>query len=229
MSTTLARATTAMPAPLVRHLRSWAGAIPARPGLAVVANPRVARPGWNGRPELLTGLVAPSGAAVVSLPPGVAYAAGSLLGDDGPLDVLPALLGRPDVSVERRVYRWTTSPADLPRIGRWRPADHPAVPAWLRPFGGHVLVAEDSRGEHLAGVGIKRHDSVVHELAVGTVEHVRGHGFARLLVAQAAAGLLSRGVVPTYRHVPGNAASARVAEAVGFVDAGWQSLALSDS
>jgi GNAT superfamily N-acetyltransferase len=220
---------TEIPSALVRHLRGWAGAIPTRPGLTVVANPRVARAGWDGRPELLTGLVAPSGAAVVSVPPDVAYAAGSLLGDDGPLDVLPALLGRPNVAVERRVYRWTTAPAELPRIGTWRPADHPAVPAWLRPFGGHVLVAEDSSGEHLAGVGIKWHDSLVHELAVGTQEHARGHGFARLLVAQAAAALLARGVVPTYLHVPGNEASARVARAVGFVDHGWQSLALEGS
>ena len=137
--------TAQMPTPLIRHLRSWAGAVPTRAGVAIIANPRVAQLGWNGRPELLTGLVSPEGGCVVSLPPGPAYAAASLLGDSGPVDVLPALLGQPERSVERRVYRWTTRPADLPRIGTWLPADAPDVPAWLRPFGGEVLAAVDSR------------------------------------------------------------------------------------
>jgi GNAT superfamily N-acetyltransferase len=218
-----------MPAPLVRHLRSWAGAVPSRPGVAVIANPRVARGGWDGRPELLTGLVDPTGNCVVSLPPDAAYAATTLLGDDGPLDVLPALLGMPDRTVERRVYRWTTAAPALPRIGQWLPAAHPDVPEWLRPFGGDVLVAVDARGQHLAGVGIKRHDNLVHELSVGTVPEARGQGLARLLVAQAAAGLLARGVVPTYLHLPDNEPSARVAAAAGFADRGWNSLALNGS
>lgn len=216
----------AMPAALVRHLRSWAGAVPSRPGVTVVANPRVARGGWDGRPELLTGLVDPIGACVVSLPPGAAYAATTLLGDDGPLDVLPALLGMPDRTVERRVFRWTTSPTELPRIGEWRHATHPAVPQWLRPFGGRVLVVEDARGHHLAGVGIKRHDHLVHELAVATAPEARGLGLARHLVAQAAASVLERGLIPTYQHLPDNVASARVATAAGFAERGWSALAL---
>jgi GNAT superfamily N-acetyltransferase len=151
------------------------------------------------------------------------------LGDDGPLDVLPALLGLPERSVERRVYRWTTAPAELPHIGTWLPATHPDVPGWLRSFGGQVLVAVDARGRHLAGVGIKRHDRLVHELSVGTEPHARGRGLARLLVAQAAAHLLAQGVVPTYLHVSDNEASARVAMAAGFPDHGWRSLALDGS
>lgn len=225
----VASLTTAMPAPLERHLRSWAGAVPRRPGLSIVANRRVARPGWDGLPELLTGLESPSGGVVVSLPPEVAFTASTLLGDDGPLHVLPALLARPDLEVERRVYRWTTRPAELPRIGRWRAADHPAVPAWLKPFGGLVLVAEDADGRHLAGVGIKRHDALVHELSVGTEPHARGRGLARCLVAQAAAALIEQEVIPTYLHLPDNTASARVAESAGFALTGWHSLALQGS
>ena len=227
MTVTLLSAT--MPVPLARHLRSWAGAVPTRSGLVVIANPRVERAGWDGRPELLTGLVDPAGRCVVSLPPDAAYAATTLLGTDGPVDVLPALLGMPERTVERRVYRWTTAPAELPRIGHWLPATHPDVPEWLRPFGGDVLVATDARGTHLAGVGIKRHDHLVHELSVGTVPEARGRGLARLLVAQAAASLLSRGIVPTYLHLPDNDASARVATAAGFPDRGWNSLALNGS
>lgn len=219
----------APPRQLVAHLRSWAGAMPTRPGVTVIANPRVARPGWNQRPELLTGLVDPDGKCVVSLPPDPARCASTLLGDDGPLDVLPALLGLPERSVERRVYRWTTAPAELPHIGAWIPATHPDTPDWLRPFGGRVLVAVDARGRHLAGVGIKRHDRLVHELSVGTEPHARGRGLARLLVAQAASDLLARGVIPSYVHLPANMASARVARAAGFRDLGWQSLAMDGS
>lgn len=221
--------TAQMPTPLLRHLRSWAGAVPSRPGVAIIANPRVAQPGWDGRPELLTGLVSPEGGCVVSLPPGPAYAATSLLGGDGPIDVLPALLGLPERSVELRVYRWTTHPAVLPHIGTWVPADAPDVPAWLRPFGGEVLAAVDARGRHLGWVGIKRHDALVRELAVVTAPEARGLGIARALVAQAASAVLASGAIPTYLHVPENLASARVAEAAGFVDRGWHSLALNGS
>lgn len=226
---TVALLTATMPAPLVRHLRSWAGAVPSRPGVTVVANSRVSRPGWDGRPELLTGLVSPEGGCVVSLPPGAAYAATTLLGEDGPLDVLPALIDLPQRSVERRVYRWTTEPTDLPQIGTWLPAHAPDVPDWLHPFGGHVLTALSPHGRQLAWVGIKRHDALVHEVAVTTAPEARGLGLARALVAQAARAVLDAGAVPTYLHLPDNVASARVAESAGFADQGWHSLALDGS
>ena len=218
-----------MPVPLIHHLRSWAGAVPSRPGVTIIANSRVSRPGWDGRPELLTGLVKPEGECVVSLPPGAAYTASTLLGHDGPLDVLPALIGLPERCVERRVYRWTTRPADLPQVGTWLPADAPDVPEWLRPFGGDVLTALDSRGRQLAWVGVKRHDALVRELSVVTAPAARGLGIARALVAQAASAVLAAGAIPTYLHLPGNVASARVAEAAGFIDHGWHSLALDGS
>ena len=72
----------------------------------------------------------------------------------------------------------------------------------------------------------KQHDLWGHELAVVTEEALRGRGIARRLVAQAARRVLSDGAVPTYLHAFDNAASARVAEAAGFADRGWQFLTL---
>jgi predicted GNAT family acetyltransferase len=82
----------------------------------------------------------------------------------------------------------------------------------------------DSGGGYVAGVGLKRHDGFVHEIAVGTDEAARGKGLARRLVAQAARELLARGVTPTYMHDPANLASARVADAAGFPDRVWTAL-----
>ena len=47
-------------------------------------------------------------------------------------------------------------------------------------------------------------------------------GLARRLVAQAARRLLTDGATVTYLHDPANTASARVADACGFPDRGWQ-------
>jgi predicted GNAT family acetyltransferase len=91
----------------------------------------------------------------------------------------------------------------------------------LAPFNGPRLVAFDDDGRPIAGVGIKVHDRFGRELAVVTDEGARGRGLARRLVATAARRVLADGAVPTYLHAPDNAASARVAEAVGFADRGW--------
>jgi len=98
------------------------------------------------------------------------------------------------------------------------------VPAWLRPFGGEVLLALDEDGTHLAGVGVKRHAPGLDELAVVTDERARGRGLARRLVAQAARALRARGADVLYLHAPDNEASARVARASGFPDTGWSVL-----
>ena len=82
-------------------------------------------------------------------------------------------------------------------------------------------ISRDESGAIIASVGIKTHDAVGHELAVVTEEGARGKGLARRLVATAARRILDDGGVPTYLHEPSNTASARVAEAVGFVDQGW--------
>lgn len=105
------------------------------------------------------------------------------------------------------------------------PAADPAVPSWLRPFGGQVLVVREE-GHYVAGLGIKRHDSLGMEVAVATEEAWRGRGLARALVSRAADAILRGGGVPIYLHARGNAASARVAEASGFADRGWFILGL---
>jgi GNAT superfamily N-acetyltransferase len=146
-------------------------------------------------------------------------------------EALPLHLGLENKWVYRATYRWSIAPspaAVAPDVGAWVPVTDERLPEWLRPFGGNALVtfADDAGGAYLAGVGLKRHDAYVHEIAVGTAEAARGRGLARRLVAQAARELLASGVIPTYLHEPGNVPSARVAEAAGFPDRGWTALGL---
>jgi GNAT superfamily N-acetyltransferase len=223
----------ALPESLVAHLTSWTGgwppAIPAR----ITGTPRNATPGWDGQIHPLTGVVDPAGRALIGVPPdreAAAKAAADRAGNDldALLDALPALLGRPSNRVYAGTFRWTTAPAPLADVGEWVEADDPVVPDWLRPFGGRVLLARDTDGSYLAGVGIKRHDVNGHELSVGTEPEARGRGLARRLVAQAARALLDAGIVATYLHDPANVASARVADAAGFPDLGWRVLGMFD-
>jgi GNAT superfamily N-acetyltransferase len=223
-----------LPGPVASHFRSWAGYTSRTARLRVVAHQPNALPGWSGRPNLLTGVVDPGGHATVAVPVRFQVRA--------PLDAhltrdqlaaaaagIPALLGRPGEHVEQVALRWTVAPADLPSVGTWVAVDDPRLPSWLRPFGGPALCALDAAGHAVAGVGIKRHDRWVHELAVVTEPAARGQGLARCLVAQAARHLLDRGIVPTYLHAVGNVASARVAEAAGFPRNGWCALLLSSA
>lgn len=145
------------------------------------------------------------------------------------LAVLPELLGHPERGTFTATFRWTLAPAPLPDAGTWHDADGPDVPDWLRPFGGQVLLTHDDDGQWLAGVGIKRHDRHGHELAVVTQPAANGRGLARRLVAQAARHVLDHGTIPTYMHDPANLASARVAVAAGFTDAGWTSFGLRET
>jgi GNAT superfamily N-acetyltransferase len=212
----------ALPPRLVEHLRSWVGAWPPEGRLQVVANPRRAEPGWDGRVAPVIGIATSTGDAVVGVLPAVADAAAAVAADgdlDDLLAAIPGLLGRRGVG-GRGVFRWTTTPTDLPDVGIWLPFDDSRVPQWLRPFGGEVLVVLD-RDRYVAGVGIKRHDPAGHELAVGTQEAARGRGLARRLVSQAARRVLADGAVPTYLHAPDNIASAKAADAAGFPDLGW--------
>jgi GNAT superfamily N-acetyltransferase len=211
------------PARLVEHLRSWAGAWPSeRDGVTVVANPRNALPGWDGEAHPVTGVVDAQGRGVLGIPPATYDLLGSTESDiDTVTGELPQLLGRPELEVYRAIFRWSTSPADLPDVGDWVDITHPALPDWLKPFGGAALVVLDAEGAYLAGVGLKRHDEAGWEIAVGTEPAARGQGLARRLVAQAAREVLERGAVPTYFHDPDNVASAAVADAAGFPDRGW--------
>lgn len=220
-----------LPAQLVAHLTSWIGDWPPTLPPTIVGNARNERPGWDGDVHPVTGVVDQTGAAVIGVPQGSLDAVVAALGDrSAPLDVLmqelPTLLGRPDHRVFAGVFRWSTTPADLPDAGDWVAADDPSVPDWLRPFGGQVLIARDENGGYLAGVGIKRHDAHGHEVSVGTEPAARGRGLARRLVAQATRRVVAEGRVATYLHDPANIASARVADAAGFPDRGWQVLGM---
>ena len=210
---------------LDRHLRHWLGAWPPESMLTVVGSERRTEPGWDGTVRPFAGIATPHG-TILSVPPDRAAAvreAGSTL--EELLDAVPQALGQPGAVVGRGVYRYSLAPAAVELIGEWVPADAPDVPAWLRPFGGEVLVVRDG-GKYVAGLGIKRHDEVGMEVAVATDEAWRGRGLARALVARATAAILRGGGVPIYLHGRGNAASARVAEAAGFPDQGWFILGL---
>ena len=210
---------------LDRHLRHWLGAWPPQSMLTVVGSERRTEPGWDGTVRPFAGLTTPHG-TIMSVPPERAdavRAAGTTLEEI--LDAVPDALGQPGAVVGRGVYRYAVAPAAVEPVGEWVPADAPDVPAWLRPFGGEVLVVREG-GMYVAGLGIKRHDEVGMEVAVATEEAWRGRGLARALVARATASILRRGGVPIYLHGRGNAASARVAEAAGFPDRGWFILGL---
>jgi GNAT superfamily N-acetyltransferase len=222
---------TGLPVVLRQHLIGWAGALPTAAELLVVAHAPNAQPGWDGRPQLLTGIADPAGRTVVAVPPAAADELVS--GLDGPraarrLEKLPGSLGRAGCTVERVAFRWTEAPADLPDAGVWVDTTSPRLPDWLRPFGGQALVTFDDHGDYLAGVGVKRHDRFGHEISVGTEPQARGQGLGRRLVAQAARHILDQGRIPTYLHTFDNLASSRVAAAAGFPDLGWSALMLSD-
>lgn len=206
---------------MAAHLRTWLGRWPGDGhGLTVVGSDARVRPGWDGTPHPLIGVSA-AGSGVLSVPPASVAAVTALLARGGDPRDIPAvadLAGR----WFSGVFRWTTAPAALPDAGSWVQATDPSVPPWMRPFGAEVLVVLDpDSGEHLAGVGIKRHDRYGHELAVVTAPAARGRGLAKRLVAQAARRVLDEGAVPTYLHARDNEGSARVAQAAGFADLGW--------
>ncbi|MEV0230447.1 GNAT family N-acetyltransferase [Nonomuraea sp. NPDC050786] len=217
---------------LTEHLVRRLGAWPPDREFDIVGEPGRARPGWDGRLHPVLGVATPE-RGVLSVPPQHAdpimrrYLA---LGNVAALlPQLPDLVGHPERGWFTAVYRWTANPAPLPEPGVWVSAADPEVPAWLRVFGGDVLVARDPEtGAHLAGVGVKRHDSYGHELAVVTVPEARGRGLARGLVAQAARRVLDEGAMPTYMHAFGNQASAAVAAAAGFPSHGWTAYGLTE-
>lgn len=215
------------------HLRAWLGAWPPQRGLELIVWPGRDEPGWDGGLWSGLGVESPEG-TVLSLSPAIVPDPRALdpervlaaLRSPDAAGAVPAALGRPDLSLTRAAFRWSASPAALPRIGDWVDRDDPRLPPWLRPFNGGALVAWGDRGEVAAGVGIKRHNPHGHELAVGTEPAHRSRGLARMLVAQAARRVLADGAVPLYLHEAANVASARVAAATGFPDRGWCVIAL---
>jgi len=210
---------------LHRHLQAWLGAWPPASKVTVVGCDCRIEPGWDGTVRPFAGVTTPQG-TVLSVPPDRVddvHGAGATLEDI--LDAVPHALGHPGAVVGRGIYRYSVSPAAVAPIGEWVSADDPDVPAWLRPFGGQVLVVREE-GRYVAGLGIKRLDALGSEVAVATEEAWRGRGLARALVSRAAAKILREGGVPVYLHGRGNVASARVAEASGFPDRGWSILGL---
>jgi RimJ/RimL family protein N-acetyltransferase len=220
---------------LMAHLRGWLGAWPPRRDVDVVAADVRDRPAWDGRITPLVGVGTPE-RALLSVTPARADEVRRVAGplhDDKVRAAIVRAVGAEGSVIGRGVFRWSTDvpSADvLPDAGEWVSPGDPRVPRWLRPFNyGALLIAWDRDGAYGAGVGIKRHDDVGHEIAVGTSEHLRGRGLARRLVAQAARRVLAEGNLPTYLHDPANTASARVADAAGFRDRGWSVYGLFDT
>lgn len=212
-------------------LTGWLGGWPPDLPVAVVADPEPQAAGWDGGARGVAGVVDPSGRALVRVPPEVAARLGRPADVPALLEALPGAVARPGTA-GLGVLRWADGvpgPEQVPDAGVWLPASladvgDARVPAWLRPFGGQVLVALDDAGAHLAGVGIKRHTPQLSEVAVVTAEAARGRGLARRLVAQAARAELDAGRSVLYLHAPDNTASARVADASGFPSRGWRVL-----
>lgn len=197
---------------LERFLEEWLGRWPPTSPRDVVAWPLRAEPTWDGVVKPIQGVADGAGRWVVSTTDdrlAAADPAAGLLTFEG-------------------VFRWTDAPTALEPTGVWLPHDHDAVPGWLFPFGGDVLVELDDRGRYLAGVGLKRHLDSGWELSVGTDEAARGKGLARRLVATAAAFVLDHDAVPIYLHTDDNVASAKAADAAGFPDLGWRTLSVVD-
>ena len=214
------------------HLAAWVGAWPPTLPVRVVIDPEPELPGWDGTTRGVVGVVDPEGRCVVRVPPAVAARLEHPVPNVASLlAALPEAIGTPGTA-GTGVLRWAQDvPTQevLPDVGMWLPAaladeGDPRVPAWLRPFGGEVLVALDHDGHYLAGVGLKAHHESGREIAVVTDERARGRGLARRLVAQAARYVLAERQAVIYLHAPDNEASARVARASGFPDTGWQVL-----
>jgi hypothetical protein len=100
-------------------------------------------------------------------------------------------------------------------------AGDPRLPQWVRGhFTGEAWVVLDEDGDVLSAAVLKRYDDRLREIAVGTAEAARGRHLARAVVAAAARAVLAEGRAVLYNHDEDNAASARVAEAVGLRELG---------
>jgi GNAT superfamily N-acetyltransferase len=203
-----------LPDAVRHHLAEWFGGWPtATSGVIVIESDLRTTPGWDGNIVPIVGMTR-GDFTVLSVAPGKAASVSDQLGGTEPahvaLDLMVAL------------FRWNIHPPVGEDVGEWVPTADPRVPTWLKPFNGDVLIEWDDHGHYGAGVGRKMHNALGHEISVGTEASLRGRGIARRLVATAARRIVADGAVPTYMHLLDNVASAKVAEAVGFVDLGWR-------
>lgn len=208
-------------------LAGWLGTWPPTTRLDVASSPARSEPGWDGVIRPVIGVATPSG-AVVSVPASLLEEARQLaaLGEQAFAFRIGALVGLESAQLVRAVFRYSEHRSDLPDAGMWTPRDDPRVPEWLKPFNDEVLVAFADDGSYAAGVGLKKHNVLGVELAVGTEPRQRNKGLAKRLVAQAARAVIDGGAVAIYLHAPSNLPSAAVAEAAGFPDRGWEVLGL---
>jgi GNAT superfamily N-acetyltransferase len=203
-----------LPDAVRHHLAEWFGGWPtATSGVIVIESELRTTPGWDGNIVPIVG-VTRGDFTVLSVAPGEAASVSAQLGGTEPahvaLDLMVAL------------FRWNIHPPVGEDVGEWVPTADPRVPTWLKPFNGDVLIEWDDHGHYGAGVGRKMHNALGHEISVSTEASLRGRGIARRLVATAARRIVADGAVPTYMHLLDNVASAKVAEAAGFVDLGWR-------
>jgi GNAT superfamily N-acetyltransferase len=209
-----------IPQLLREHLEEWFGGWnPLMSGLRVVASENRELPGWDGVVVPMVGVVSGDW-GVLSVAPHLLSAAKSALSGVHPEHAAKRL------ALFEATYRWCVAATEGNDVGAWVNRLDMRVPEWLRPFNGDdVLIAWDDAGAYGAGAGRKIHNQVGHEISVGTEPALRGRGLAQALVATMTRRILAEGAVATYMHVPDNAASARVADAVGFLDYGWRYIA----
>jgi GNAT acetyltransferase len=97
----------------------------------------------------------------------------------------------------------------------------PRLPDWvIGHFSGQAWVVLGDGGQVLSTAVLKRYDERLREISVGTAAAARGRGLAKAVTAAAARAVLAEGRAILYNHDTGNAASARVAEAVGLYEFG---------
>lgn len=212
---------------IARHLAHRLGAWPPERPIHVVGSMLRTQPEWDGVVRPVLG-VATAHAMVLSVAP---HAVGdvetlSLEGFDALSSGIGRLFGRPDLRLGVNDFRYLARIVDLEPLGEWVESDDPRLPAWLRPFNGGILIVCDGNERYMAGVGLKLHDALASEIAVGTEPEFRGRGLARRLVATAARHLAQSGATATYEHVRANDRSGAVAVASGFSDEGWTTIHL---
>jgi GNAT superfamily N-acetyltransferase len=212
---------------LEAFLRVWLGAWPPQSDFDLASSDARSQPGWNDVVRPVEGVATPFG-TVLSVPEPVLEEARQLAdqGEKVFAEQVGALVGLNGAQLVSAVFRYSEHRSDLADAGTWTPREDPRIPPWLKPFNGDVLVAFADDGSYAAGVGLKKHNELGVELAVGTEPQYRNRGLGTRLVAQAARAVIDAGAVCIYLHAPSNAASAAVAEAAGFPDRGWEILGL---